>query len=145
MKPIVVWVLLIDSRRARILENRGRDTGLIQLPGQTHEAPETLPYSDDEGRALVGKSGARVRIDKRIEHTPESIEFVRRIVDVLTEAHRHGKYDHLVISASPSMLGLMRQHLPKELSEVVKCDLARDLVNVPTNDLPEHFAGILQL
>ena len=145
MKPVIVWVLLVDKRHARILETQGPGTGLAQLPGHVLEAPEPLPYSDDEGRALAGNTGAKSRMDKRIEHTPESIEFVRKIIEILTTAHRQGEFDHLLICAAPSMLGLMRQYLPEELHKIVKRELAKDLVHIPTDDLPSHFAGILHL
>lgn len=145
MKPVIVWVLLVDKGHARILETRGPGTGLAQLPGHVYEAPETPSYSDDEGRAMAGMTGAKARNDKRIEHTPESIEFVRTIVERLTTEHQQGKFDHLVICAAPSMLGLMRQYLPEQLHTIVKRELAKDLVHIPTDDLPSHFEGILHL
>ena len=47
--------------------------------------------------------------------------------------------------AAPSRLGLMRQYLPEELNKIMKRELAKNLVRIPTNDLPSHVKGILHL
>ena len=145
MKPRITCILLADQVFARILENRGQGEGLQQLRGRQYDAPETLPYSDDEGRAFGGNSESRVRLDRHVEHSPEAEQFARMLVSTLETDQRAGKFDRLIVCAAPAMLGLLRSHMTQELNAVVKAEIAKELTRVPTDDLAAHFDSVLKL
>lgn len=145
MKPLVTWVLLIDKQHARILESKGSGTGLVQLPGHAFDAPELNSYSDDEGRTLVSHTKARARMEKHVEHSPESVDFARNMASYLEKARRKGAFDRLVISAAPSMLGILRNCWSNEVKATVKAELDKELVRVPIDKLYGHFDDILSL
>jgi protein required for attachment to host cells len=47
-----------------------------------------------------------------------------------------------MIAAAPRLLGELREDLPKALRAAVAVELAKDLVKIPTHDLPAHFDGV---
>jgi len=145
MKPTITWVLLADQTFARILENRGKGEGLQQLRNRQYDAPETLPYSDDEGRALAGNSESRVRLERHIEHSHEAEQFARKLVSLLEADKRAGRFDRLIICAAPTMLGLLRSQMTQELNTVVKAEISKELARMPTDDLMSHFDSALKL
>jgi protein required for attachment to host cells len=145
MKPIVTWVLSIDRKQARILETRGKDTGLVQLRGHAYKAEENSGYSDDEGRTMVSQTKARTRLDKHVEQSPESLIFAGDMVAVLQAAKRNEEFDRLVICAAPQMLGILRNLWTQELQSTIKAELDKELVNVPTDKLFPHLAGVLSM
>ena len=144
MKPPTTWVLLADTSFARILENSGPGEGLHQLRGFTFNADEKHTWSDDEGRVQGGMGQSKSRLDKHIEYEPEVEQFARELIDTLGKEQRHKRFDKLVISAPPSMLGLLRSLLPDELKNILKMELNKELVRTPTEDVAKHFAGVMK-
>lgn len=150
LKPTVTWVLVADAERARMLVDDGQDEGLRQLPGASLRADPKDKPSDDEGRTMSRVTGARPRLDRHVENAPETEAFARTIVRTLDEARREGRFDRLVLCAAPAMLGLIRRTMEVEpkgpsLRESVRGEIAKDLVKVPTDDLPSHLAGFLKI
>ena len=143
MKPIVTWVLIADLASARILENTDVDGALSQRAEHAFKAPDTLSYSDDEGRTMAGTTSARVRMDRHVEYTPESEKFARQLIEVLTDALRDKAYDRLILCAGPSMLGLLRKRMPDELVKVIKAEIAKDLVNTPNTNVIKHLNDVI--
>ena len=136
--------MLADTSFARILENTGLGEGLHQPSDCTFNAPEKLAWSDDEGRTQGGMNKAKPRMEKHVEYEPETEQFARELIDNLNKEKQKQRFDNLVISASPSMLGLLRSLLPKELKGVLKAELNKELSRTPTEDVAKHFAGVMK-
>lgn len=144
MKPVVTWVLLADTSFARILESPDPGEGLHQPADCTFNAPEKRDWSDDEGRAQGSMNKSRSRMVKQVEYEPETEQFARELISTLDREHRQKRFDRLVISAAPSMLGLLRSLLPNDLKEILKAELNKELARTPTEDVAKHFAGVIK-
>jgi len=136
--------VLADANFARILENSHPGEGLHQIPEGTFEAPKKNSWSDDEGRTQSNIRKARLRLDKKTEQAPETVQFVRTLIQTLESHHRNNRFDKLAISAAPQMLGLLRSMLSDELKSVLKIELNKEIARVPTNEVAKHFDGNLR-
>jgi len=145
LKHPVTWFLLADESVARILENTESGDGLHQIEKGAFKALTDTSYSDDEGRVQSSVTRSRLRLDKPVAKSPESLQFARDLIDRLESERKKGSFDRLAISASPGMLGLLRSMLPEDLKSVLMAELNKDLVNVPTNDVAKHFDGAVRL
>jgi protein required for attachment to host cells len=143
MKPIVTWVLVSDLASARILEHTEYQDELIQKKGRVYKASNEKSYSDDEGRAVGGNTLSRVRLDRHVEYTSESETFARELLDVLVAGAHKKSFDRLIVSAGPSMLGLLRQRMPDVLKPYVRNEIAKDLVNMSNADVHSYLADII--
>lgn len=144
MKAFVTWVLLADTSFARILESPDFGEGLYQPPDSTFNAPEKHDWSDDEGRVQASLNKSRSRMVKRVGMEPEVEQFARELIATLDNEHRRKRFDRLIISAAPGMLGLLRSLLPDNLKTILKAELNKDLARIPTEDVAKHFAGVVR-
>jgi len=70
-------------------------------------------------------------------------KFLERLADVLAEQRAAGKFERLVIAAAPAALGDLRPALSEGVREAVLAELPKDLTNLPTPKLAEHFDGLI--
>lgn len=144
MKAFVTWVLLADTSFARILESPDIGEKLYQPNNSTFSAPAKNDWSDDEGRVQATMGQSKSRMVKRVEYEPETEQFARELISTLDLAHRKNRFDRLVISAAPGMLGLLRSLMPDHLKSVLKAELNKDLARIPTEEVEKHFAGVVR-
>ena len=143
MKPIITWVLIADLASARILENTVVEGRRVQRAVHAFKAPDILSYSDDEGRTMAGTTSARVRLNRHVEHTPESESLVRQIVELLNDSLRNKAYDRLILCAGPSMLGMLRKHLPGEVTKVIRAEIPKNFVNTPNTKISKYLSDVI--
>ncbi len=68
--------------------------------------------------------------------------FVERVAEELERKHQQKAFDQLIIAAAPTALGDIRPVLSKELKSTIIAELPKDLTNIPTPKLEQHFADI---
>ena len=150
MKSQVTWILIADGGQARVLAHSGPGKPLQAVDGldfsQAHLKGQDI-QSDKDGRLGGGNVGRSANaaepetnpVDKR------EADFVQRVVEHLSEALQHGRFDRLVIAAAPQALGDIRKSLSPQLKDVVMAELPKDLTNTPTGKLADHFSDVLAL
>src|SRR5512146_2148437 len=92
----------------------------------------------DHAPAADGRRGAVAHHATGGERSPRKVEarrFARRVADALEEARRQDRYDRLVIMASPTFLGLLREEMPAALHATVAAEISKDLVHEPPEAL----------
>jgi protein required for attachment to host cells len=78
--------------------------------------------------------------------TPEQHEaekFARDIAKYLLDAHRDGRYQHLVISASPHFLGELRSLLDPQIKPLIKLEINKDYTHSSGQELREQLRAQL--
>ncbi|WP_343081722.1 host attachment protein [Ostreiculturibacter nitratireducens] len=147
MKPVRTLIVVADEEAARFLINEGVGKGLQEICvvsiSQLDEG--TLEFADRPGRSsagskVVGRHGMDPRTD--LEENNRA-KFASHVIEALDQEWKAAKADRLVVAAPPKMLGELRSRLSGAPAAALAGDLAKDLVNVPLNDLPGHFADIL--
>lgn len=142
MNPVTTLVLLADETRARLLENKGVNKGLVQVG--TIEAASfddtQVRYADTVGRSRSGASGTPQAGDRSTTEREQKREnFARHVVDGAEKRWVKGKYDRFVLAAPPHMLGAIRDLIGGSMADKLAFDLPKDLTKIPLNDLPKHF------
>ncbi|WP_240229911.1 host attachment protein [Devosia lacusdianchii] len=147
MKKTVTWVLIADGAQARVLENTGPGKGLKQVDGLDF-AIEPLQaqdiVSDKPGRSFSSNGSGRSAMEPKtdpVEH--RETEFVKSLADMLTRQQQKGAFDRLVIAAAPIALGDIRKAISPAVKKTIVAELNKDLTNLPTAQLGQHFDTIL--
>jgi protein required for attachment to host cells len=146
MKKTVTWVLIADGAQARVLEHTGPGKGLKQVEGldwaieplQAQEIVTDRPGSKSGGGSYGG--GMTPKTDP-VEH--RETEFVKAVAATLDRQKQQGKFDRLVIAAAPIALGDLRKAISPAVRKTVVAELNKDLTNLPTAQLDQHFEGII--
>lgn len=143
MKPTQTWILIANSKHAHIMENKGSGKGLRKIPEKTFQAPEVNEYSDQEGRSFNSGSSMRHKLEAHHGEDPVLRDYITTIINSLAESYANKKFDQLVVCAAPATLGTIRNHLPNTLKTATIAEVAKDLTNIPDNQLADHFEEIL--
>lgn len=129
------WALVADGVRARIL--RGLEDGappprppseLVSLSRSQNlldmmtDAPGCVPASDHGRRFGLEAAEDPIRRDMR--------DFARQLMDRLDSHRRAGDFERLAIFAAPTMLGFLREEMPRALRATVILERSRNLVQV---------------
>lgn len=148
MKPTITWIVIADGNQAKVFEHDGPGKGLraikdLQFEQEPLKAGEIM--ADKPGRSFSsGGPGAR----SSMEYSSDPVQvrerrFVENLADVLHEQRAAGKFDRLVIAAAPAALGDLRPALSEQVKDTILAELPKDLTNVPTVKLVEHFDGLI--
>lgn len=143
MKPVVTWIVLANSRMARVLVNRGPGKGVEVVPGREWTAPPVATPRDRAGmgHSIAGPGVAAVsESDARHSHDQT---FAREIVHDLQKARRARQFDRLVLSAGPHMLGLLRPQLDAPLRAMLVGEIAKDLTAQSIESVEAHVGDLI--
>lgn len=136
MKP--TWILVADGSRARLFEQERPDGHLAQVQAwvhpQTRLRAESLAYGD-LGRASKGHTGTVSFSPRTSLKEREHQRFAHALAQALDEGVRGGRCGALVLIASNSMLGLIRQDLPTQAAKRVLWSAPVDLTRLDGREL----------
>ena len=148
MKPTITWIVIADGDQAKVFEHEGPGKGLkaikdLQFEQEHLKAQEIM--ADKPGRAF-SSAGPGARSSMEYSSDPVAVRerrFVERLAEMLNEKQQQGKFDRLVIAAAPAALGDIRPALSDKVKETILAEMPKDLTNVPTQKLGQHFEGLV--
>lgn len=135
-------ILVADAARARLFSYNRQDQELTEVHDLSHTQSrlrERDLNSDRPGR-VAGGGGSRHGIEPAqsgVRHEAEI--FARELATLLENERREGRFDRLVLMASPKFLGELRQHLGKPCANLVTDTVAKDLVAATAEDILAHL------
>lgn len=158
----VTWVLIADGKKACIYslghinhrmpvfsshdkQNEIR-TELSMVPGAEWKAESPNIY--EMGNHLLGRTFASVgksrsAIEPRTDPCQEVKQsFMKNIAQRLEEALGNKSFDQIVLAAPPKMLGELKKHLSKHVSDHVLASVDKDLTHCRPDQLLAHFKNI---
>ena len=148
MKAKVTWILIADGATAKVFEHSGPGKGLKAIDGLMFEQ-EPLRASeimaDKQGRSFSSGS-AFGRSAMEYSSDPVAVRerrFVESVAEELERKHQQHAFDRLIVAAAPTALGDLRPALSKGLKHTILAELPKDLTNLPTPQLSQHFADLL--
>ena len=126
-----IWILVADSAHARILATTARTampTEVTRLEHPESRLKESELMSDQPGRSRenIGQ-GHAMQEGKATENTEAS--FAAELIEKLDKGRQEGRFDSLILVASPHFLGLLRQRLTGPLEKMVVQSVDKNLVN----------------
>lgn len=139
------WIVVADGTEARIYYQDGGSGKLMLVEerrSETADIPTHELVSDRQGRTYESATPGRHSIEARHDpHAMEKEKFLRVVADLINAASLEDKFNGLILCAAPHALGELRKHLSKHAQELIKTELAKDLMHVPVHDLPAQLAA----
>ena len=144
----VTWVLVSNAAEARLFKNEGCNTGLHLVQDWQH--PDSRKHQDE----LVTDAGGRVQQSFAAGARPgiewqtspkeaEMLHFANELATYLGAARKQNAFQHLVLVASPHVLGLLREKLDAPTSAMISGTLSKDYTYVGIEELSKHLAEVM--
>jgi len=143
MAKTIIWALVMNSERARILRGLNRDGSVdaAELEMQTDSKRLQDIMSDRPGRSFNSADSRRSAISYASDPVRDA---QRRFVDsvaVLLDQHlRDGDFTALAVFASRPILGMLREAMTPALARTVIAEVDKNLLHEPSPTLPHLLA-----
>ncbi|GAB7541535.1 host attachment protein [Cupriavidus sp. CuC1] len=139
-----IWTLTADGSRARIFQAHGMERDLEEIKGFVNplgRAKDGELRDDAQGR-FAGKGEPMHSMAPRIDQAEkERVEFARMLSQYLGQARVEQRYDKLRLAAAPKFLGMLREHLDKEVQKVVFEELNEDISRLGAREVQSRLAA----
>lgn len=126
-----------NGARLRVLETETDKLGPTAAAGSSHN----IGSGQSADSAHNGKAGAPNKLYQPA-HTPAELEaeqFAKDISKYLVDAHQEGRFEQLVISASPQFLGALRTFMDPHIKPLIKLELNKDYTHVSPHELRDQL------
>jgi protein required for attachment to host cells len=139
----LTWILAADDTRAHIFAREdGHLTPVLDL------AAEDVAEIELTNRT-VGRIGSSRTEHHKYEPTMDEsrqreIAFARKIAAALSDSASKGKFESLVITAAPGMLGYLRDEIDEHTKQLLVATVSKELANLPQPDLKARLMAILR-
>jgi len=138
-----VWVLVADSSAAEIYSAphlHGRLKLVEKLSHDESRLRSGQLYADAPGRVHDRFGPGRHSMDLR-DHLrdEEQHRFARQLNWHLSTAQRQGRYERLVVMASPAFLGVLRETMDKVVGATLALEVPKNLVGHDPQAVAEHI------
>ena len=140
------WILVADNTRVRIFTVDTASSPLEEIEdfshteGRLHDREIT---SDLPGRIKSVAGGGHAFEQPTDPKKHEADSFAHSVAQYLEEGHNAGRFDQLLIVATPSFLGLLRNHLKEEIKKLVCFELDKDITMLSATDIRQHLPQYL--
>ena len=158
------WIITANAGRARFFCENDPAEPLQELEDMVNNGARLRTQeseTDRLGPTAAGKSGHNIggtqgvaaahnagagAPNKQYEPNQTPVEhatelFAKDISQFLMKAHQEGRYDRIVLSASPQFLGSLRNNFDPHLKPLIKTEINKDYTNVAVSQLRETLAA----
>lgn len=146
----VVWILLADAARARVVRSPQRSKDMHQAALETvlEVAAERRPLreimADRPGRSFASTGARRSAMEYHSDPVrDETRGFAASIASALEARLRRGDFDRLVICAPPRMLNVLRETMSDALAASIKTQLAKDFTKLSELELHKRLQDLV--
>jgi protein required for attachment to host cells len=145
---MTTWVVVADHTRARFFQIESSSAPLQEIDtllheeGRLHDREMTsdLPGKVKNPGGLGGGHAFEQATDPK-KHGAEV--FAAEIAHYLEHAHNTNRFERLIVIADPSILGLIRQHIPSHLHTHITLELDKNLAGMNAAEIRKHLPDIL--
>ena len=147
MKPIITWILIADSARARLFFNDGPGHGVKLVSDEVIRGlnlPGREIMSDRPGRTFDSVGAGRHAKEPRTD--PRNVEkrsFAHELAAMLDDGLKQGKFERLVLVAPPRELGYLRAELSPAVRKRVSAELDKGPTGVPPSEILDHLGAVM--
>ncbi|MDW4499837.1 host attachment family protein [Sulfitobacter sp. D35] len=141
------WILVADGEKALFLRNEGdADYPNFQVERQEEqENPSTGEQgAHPPGRMHDGGPGQKSALSDTDWHALEKERFAHDLADMLYKMAHKGRFDRIVLVASSTVLGELRDKLHQEVTERVVGEIDKVLTNHPLDEIEKLVQKELQ-
>ena len=145
MRSNIVWAVIVDGRRLRVLERQIATGPWLELAAEATEhanPPSRKLGTDRPGRVHESVGSARHAVEPRQDlHEAAEAAFAREVAKRLEQAASADRFARLVLVAPPAFLGRLRPALGAQARQRLAGTFNRDLTHAPTQDIVERLAA----
>lgn len=136
------WLLVANSSIARLYKiekhHELREIKVLEHPESRLRNLDLV--TDKPGRDFESAGIGRHALEmKTLPKRQEFAVFAQQIADYLEQAHQQGEFDTLYVTANPSLLGLLRNSFPPNISKLIKAELDKDITHLSPQEIPSHL------
>ncbi|TCD14971.1 host attachment family protein [Oricola cellulosilytica] len=132
------WLVVADGEKALFLRNEGDE----KYPNldvfrelEQENPPNREQAANRRGRFNDGPNAHRSAVEDTDWHRLGKERFAKDIAERLYKHAHAGKFDHLVLVASPMVLGEIRKELHQEVEKRIVAEVDKDLTNHPMDEI----------
>lgn len=145
LEPGILWFVLADGRRARVLVESKRGDPLRQELAMELGPEDSYDVQDRPPRSFDRVGQGRHAMDKgRSLHEQEEEKFLKRLADRLNEGAKRKQYAHLALAAPPRALGSLRALLSDAARAAVRADASKDVLSEDDASLRARLTEMLR-
>jgi protein required for attachment to host cells len=146
----MVWVLVADGARARILGGERPGFGFAPVFAHDFAAPArahtSQAMSDRQGRAFDSAGAGRHAMESRTDwHEHAKSVFARDMAEEVERAALKNRFDDLILVAPPRMLGELRGHLGQAARMRLACEVPKEMTHLANAALVRRLAQDITL
>ncbi|WP_171130182.1 MULTISPECIES: host attachment protein [unclassified Ruegeria] len=126
------WVIIADGEKALVMENitDAQDPNLVIVSVEEQDGAPLKP-SDRAGRRYDAGPNQKSAVSEGTWKTHAKTLFVQDVANLLNKKGLKGRFDRLVLVASPHVLGLLRRRLHSKVLKKVVAEVDKTLTNHP--------------
>ena len=144
------WIVSADAGRARIFAESDPKQPYVEVENMV-SATARLRVSDintdrlgptSAGQSIHNTGGATPNKQYQPAQTPQQHAtdlFAKDVAEFLLKAHQEGRYQQLVLAASPEFLGVLRTKLNPQIQQLVKTEVNKDYTHSSAQQLREQL------
>jgi len=141
------WILIADGEKALFLRNEG-DAEYPVFQVERIEEQDNPPARDQAanrpGRFHDGPSVQRSAVQDTDWHLLEKERFAHDMAGILYRMAHRGRFDRLILAASPRVLGELRHDLHQEVTSRIVGEIPKTLTNHPVDEIETRVKADLR-
>lgn len=136
------WIVVANSSQARIFH---LETVNQMIEINTLEHPESRMHTRDLVSDRSGnnkESSGEKKYPIEPQNTPkkhEMKEFARELAQYLEHERNQNSFKRIYLAASPQFLGLLRQEMSNSLTNMIECEIDKDITLKKPGEIIEFF------
>jgi protein required for attachment to host cells len=134
-----IWIIAANAGRARFFSESDPAEPLQEVADMVNPAVRLRTQETESDK--IGPTAAPNKAYQPA-HTPaekEAEQFAKDISHYLMKAHEGGRFQQLVISASPHFLGALRLFLDPHIKQLIKLEVNKDYTHFNAHQLREQL------
>ncbi|OGB24495.1 MAG: hypothetical protein A3I66_10835 [Burkholderiales bacterium RIFCSPLOWO2_02_FULL_57_36] len=146
------WIVSANASRARFFSQGNSAERLEEINDMVNTAARLRTVeteTDDIGLRSASKSrhsvgAATPQSGYQPNQTPAEHQtelFARNVADFLLQGYQEGRFQQIVLAASPEFLGVLRKLLDQRLASVVSLEINKDYTQFSGEQLREQIAA----
>ncbi len=131
-------VVVADSEKAMFMVNLtdGEDPNFDVVRVDEEDNPPDREQSANRRGRVQESAGSGVSAYQETDfHELQKERFAADLADKLYRMAHAGRFEHLVVVASPQVLGVLRGEIHKEVADRIVAEIPKTLTNHPVNEI----------
>lgn len=141
--PWESWVVVCDRAKALVLQNAG-DAEILNLQVrqafEQRDEPDRELGADKPGRSHQPDGVGGSAVEETSWHEQAEEDFLKQVAAKIDGLVHDDGARRVVLVAPPKALGVLRRSLSADAQAVITAEVAKDLTNIPIDQIEHHLA-----